>query len=285
MSSLSNDLHPASADALLTADRNEAKYLLDVSQLTAFGRELSAKLASHRFEGDGANRLPRAKHYVTTVYFDTDDGQLYRAACASDDNFKLRAREYYDLHPELTELATDPRQLVRYTPTLWLELKTKSGQHTSKRRVGIPKRDVAAFFEGGTTSEEMRRIQQGAHGGDAEHVLTELAAFRDRFGGPLRAACLVNYRRHAWQDPQGNLRITLDRALSCHAPQADLWSRKHALVREALGAASYEESQVVLEIKSRGALPDWTARLLEQSGARPHPYSKFLTAYRSVRGG
>jgi len=285
MSSMHNTSEATSSDALMTADRNEAKYLLDASRLNAFARELSAKLTSHRFEGEGANRLPRAKHYITTVYFDTDDGQLYKLAAASDENFKLRAREYYDLHPELTELATDPRQLVRYTPILWLELKTKAGSHSSKRRVGIPKRDVAAFFESGTTSDAMRRIQQGAHGADSEQVLADLAAFRDRFGGPLRAACLVNYRRHAWQDPQGNLRITLDRSLSCHVPQGDLWSRKHALVREALGPPAYEEPNVVLEVKSRGPLPDWTAGLLEQCGARPQAYSKFLTAYRAARGG
>ena len=47
------------------------------------------------------------------------------ATSCVDSHLKLRAKEYYDLHPELTETATDARQLVRFQPILWLELKHK----------------------------------------------------------------------------------------------------------------------------------------------------------------
>ena len=51
----------------------------------------------------------------------------------------------------------------------------------------------------------------------------------------MQADCLVNYRRLPWQDADGKLRVTLDVGLELFAPPADLWQRRHALVRESLG--------------------------------------------------
>jgi hypothetical protein len=280
MSEASSEL----ADALMTARREERKYLLEPSHARRLVAALGQRLSPHRFNGEGANRLPDARHHVTTIYFDTPSRDLYAAARGASDSLKLRAKEYYDLHPKLTEVATDPRQLVRFRPVLFLEIKHKEGSFTGKRRIGIPKHDVPEFFAGGRITAEMIQLQERAFGRDAESVMTEVAALCRRFAEPLGADCLVHYRRSAWQDEAGTLRVTLDRALSFFAPPADLWTRDFALLGETLGVARATEPRLVLEVKSRVAEPAWLAQLLGELGAAAQPFSKFEAASRAVHG-
>lgn len=292
-----------SESSAITQDRRELKFKLSESAAAAFAAQVSARIPKHRFQGQGANRLPRARHYVTTVYFDTAARDLYRAVREDPDNLKIRAREYYDLHPELLELATDPRDIVRYSPVLWIEIKGKRDGRTYKRRIGIPKGDVSPFFEDGEVSKAMLELQRdrppspAAHGDGelvssplseppvhSDDVIGELLALRERFTEPLRASCLVNYRRTAFEDAAGTLRVTFDHRMACFQAPGTLWESTKPLVREALGTPVYEETAYILEIKARGELPDWVSGLIEQAGAAEHIFSKFVTASETVFG-
>lgn len=271
------------ADARLTADRDEVKYLVARDRVQALASALGQHLPHHRFTGEGANHLPRPRHFVTTVYFDTTSRHQYRASRQeADHNVKLRAKEYYDLHPSLAELATDPRQIVKYQPVLWLELKNRDGDRTRKRRIGIPKHQVPAFFAGGAVTPEMIDLQRAAYGAESEGVLREVAAYCARYDEPMRADCLVNYRRLPWQDATGSLRVTLDVGLEFFAPPADLWERNHALVRETLGTPLGRLEEGVLEVKARGPLPIWLTELLARAQARQARMSKFERASEAV---
>jgi hypothetical protein len=274
----------AGADAAMTAERQETKYVVPHARAQALVQVLTQRLRRHRFTGEGANPLPQPRHYVTTIYFDTPSRQLFRAAVASDSNLKLRAKEYYDLHPHLVETATDARQLVRFRPALWLEIKHKEGTRTGKRRLGIPKRDVPGFFGRGVVTPEMLRIQERVYGAEAEQVLREVAALCGRLDEPLQADSLVNYRRVAWQDDAGTVRVTIDLGIAFFAPPADLWQRQYALVRETLGEPGAVERRCVLEIKMRGEPPPWLPTVLAGCGAVREPYSKFESASRAVHG-
>ncbi|MEE9391423.1 MAG: VTC domain-containing protein [Planctomycetota bacterium] len=268
----------------MTADRDEVKYLLAPTAARQLAATVSARVPRHRFQGKTHELLPKAHQYVTTIYFDTSARDVAEACRSGDNSLKLRAKEYYDLHPSMAELATHPSQLVDFSPVLWLETKRRRGQRTMKHRFGIPKRELAAFFASGVVTEEMVRIQIGAFGGAAQDVLADLAELCRPYDGPLRADCLVNYRRRAWQDSGGTLRITLDNNLSFFAPPPDLWRRQQAMTRETLGPPAGTLSTCVLEVKTRGTLPGWleaslaqlhavTARLTTPSDA---PFSKFL---------
>lgn len=265
-------------DARMTAHRRETKYLVSPEQAKVVARAFNQHLESHRHRGEGANRLPAAQHYVTTIYFDTTSRALYRAAQTStESHLKLRAKEYYDLQPGLTETATDPRQLVRFTPVLWLEIKSKDGGHTGKQRIGIPKRDVPAFFGGGTITPGMVALQDRA-------VLDAVASLCASCAEPLVADCLVNYRRTAWQDAAGELRVTIDTGLAFFAPPADLWERGWALVRQTLGTPVATEGRRVLEIKCHGEQPRWLVDVLRDQEIHPVPFSKFEAASSAVHG-
>jgi len=268
----------------ITHDRRELKFKLSPAHASAFAAQVSARIPLHHFEGKGANRLPRARHYVTTVYFDTPSRTLYQAVRADDDNLKVRAREYYDLHPELLELATDARDIVRYTPVLWIEIKGKADGRTYKRRIGIPKADVSPFFEHGQVSQAIRDIQRERQGSRGDDVIEELLALRASFNEPLRASCLVNYRRTAFEDPSGALRVTFDQRVACFAAPSTIWQSGQPLVRENLGEAAHEEPAYILEIKALEQVPAWLRELLAQTGAREHSFSKFVMASEHVFG-
>jgi hypothetical protein len=269
----------------MTAERDEVKYLIASEKIQPFAIAMAKHLPHHRFTGEGANRLPRPRHFVTTIYFDTASRLQFRAAkLDAEHNLKMRAKEYYDLHPSLAELATDPRQIVKYQPVLWLELKLKDGARTAKRRIGIPKKQVPAFFNQGAITPEMIELQREHYGGESENVLREIAEYCARFPEPMQADCLVNYRRLPWQDAEGTLRVTLDVGLEFYTPPGDLWQRNHALVRETLGPPKGRIEVGVLEVKSRGGQPDWLTELLEDVRATRERWSKFEEASLAVHG-
>ncbi len=273
------------ADDRMTSERDEAKYTVASDKVPLFAAAMSEHLPHHRFTGDGANKLPRPRHFVTTIYFDTASRHQYQASVSdAQHNLKMRAKEYYDLHPSLAELATNPMQMVRFQPVLWLELKFRDGAKTGKRRIGIPKRDVPAFFATGLVTPEMIDIQRPLYGLDGEAVLREIAAYCGRYDEPLRADCLVNYRRLPWQDQDGSLRVTLDVGIEFYAPPVDLWQRNHALLRETLGPPRGAAPGAILEVKTRAATPPWLADLLLQIGAVRNTFSKFEQASRAVHG-
>jgi hypothetical protein len=269
-------------DQLMTADRQETKFLVAAGQVELLVARLSQHLSAHRFRGAGANLLPAAQHFVTTVYFDTPSRAHHRAASlgtALASDVKIRAKEYYDLHPGLVELATDPSKIVRYQPTLWFELKRRQGTQTTKHRFQLRKREVPAIFGGGQLAlEGLSHVAAPAE--ELAHILEHCRALRE----PLQADCLVNYRRLPWQDREGALRVTVDLDLAVYAPPPDLWDRRRPLLRGTLGTARLVRGDAVVEVKRRGPIPAWLQQALVRVAARPVPFSKFALATTAVHG-
>lgn len=264
-------------DRAITADRSETKYLIAADRSASFVRALHRELFPHRFTGEGANLLPEAQHFSTTIYFDTPSHALLRAARESlEENVKIRAREYYDLHPSLAELATDPDQIVHFQPCLWFELKRREQDRTLKHRVQLSKAKVPEFLQG----------LDGAHAvraGDVQDAET-ICAFCRSLGEPLEASVLVNYRRQAFQDAAGTLRVTVDLELSYYTPPEDLWTRDRALVRGTFGTAHAVDRVCLVEVKQRAATPAWLEKALSEAGGQKAQFSKFLRAGQAVYG-
>lgn len=285
MSATVSVLHPERGDAAMTAERKETKYLVPYESVDALVSAFAEQLPSHRFTGHQANRLPDAHHYVTTVYFDTASHAHYRAAIRNaQHNVKLRAKEYYDVHPSLAEVATDPAELLRYHPWLWFELKRRDGERTLKCRFRLPKRDVPAFFAGERLSGDLPEHSSIVPEAPNETPLEEIERYCRALGEPLTVSCLVNYRRLSFQDAHGHLRITLDLGLAFYPPPPELWTRERPLERSALGAPRQVLPNAVLEVKRRVELPAWLSELLGKSTHESSAFSKFVAAARAVHG-
>lgn len=270
------------ADARITANRRELKFRVPPSRARTIAAEVARFLPEHRFTGPGANRLPGARHFVTTVYFDTERHELYDAALRSAGSLKIRAKEYYDHNVGLTELARSKKQLVHSSPILWVELKESVATRSTKRRVGIPKEEVAEFFATGEISEQMLEIQRQVYADESSAVLGELLEVCRRFDTPLRPSALVNYRRTAWQDPEGSVRVTIDRDLAFFRATEDTWPRSPLLERAHLGPKIGFDPEYIVEVKSVGTMPSWLRALLLDQAGYPVRTSKFIAAMEAV---
>jgi hypothetical protein len=266
-------------DAAITADRVESKYVLRAAVVRPFVTALRRELSLHRFTGEGANVLPDAQHFSTSIYFDTASHAHYRAAVDDrEHNVKVRAREYYDLQPSLAELATDPSQIVRYQPWVWFEVKERDAARSRKLRFRLPKTEVSAFFR-----KEHPAFTAPDHG-ERDDALRSIVSYLSALDEPLVPSCIVNYRRIALQNPSSTVRVTIDLEIGFYAPPADLWERTHALVRGTFGAPAQVEKRVLVEVKCQGAAPRWLERALAEVRAVELPYSKFVEAARAVHG-
>ena len=267
-------------DVAITAEREETKYLVSAERLPALSRAISARLESHRFTGEAANRLPGAQHFTTTIYFDTPSRGYYAAARSNQQsNVKIRAKEYYDLHPSLAELATDPEQIVRYQPWLWFELKRREGLTTSKRRFRFPKAAAATLFDEALPPTGLP--QGGQEQSDAEALIEHVRSQPEH----VAPSAVVNYRRLSFQNPDSTLRVTVDLALSFFRVPADLFRRTRPLSRSELGAPAAVEPRAVVEVKRRCALPAWLEQALGDAADGQVSYSKFVAASEAIYAG
>lgn len=279
MSSLSPVQDRSAQDVAITAERVETKYLVEAAKLPALLRSVAAHLEAHRFTGEAANRLPDAHHFVTTIYFDTPSASYFTAAKSnSQSNVKIRAKEYYDLHPSLAEVATDPEQILRYQPWLWFELKRREGLTTSKRRFRFPKLAAGALFDENRPPDDLP--QSGQERSDAEVLIEHVRAQEER----VLPAAIVNYRRLSFQNPDSTLRVTIDLGLSFFAVPADLFRRVRPLSRSELGKPAGVESRAVVEVKRRSALPGWLEQALSTAAGGTVSFSKFVAASEAIRG-
>jgi hypothetical protein len=266
------------ADAAMTALRDEAKYWVEYGALSELIEQLEAHLSPHRFEGEGGNRLPMPRHYVTTVYFDTATWRHLESALETrQDNVKLRFKEYYDEHSSLAELATDESDVVRDGAWVWLELKRRIGTRTTKQRLRLSKFEIPKLL---ARKRAVLALPKGT--GDVSQCVG-IADYCREIGEPLEARCVVNYRRLSYQDPPGELRITIDLDLAFFAPPKSLWEEMGPLRRRCLGERLGSEDRALIEVKRRGAFPDWLTRVLTQAGARQADFSKFVRAAELVR--
>jgi SPX domain protein involved in polyphosphate accumulation len=267
---------PATPEAIMTGDRLETKYLVAPERVAGLARAIGKQVPKHRYVGPGASRLAEAHHFATTVYFDTPTHALWKAACADvEHNVKVRAREYYDLRATHPSAVADARE-VPFEPTIWLELKRRHENQSSKHRFKLDKPAVPAFL-------------QGAHSVPnsvaSNRELEDIARFCRAVSGPLSASFLVNYRRLAFQNEAVSLRVTIDMDVAFYAPPADLWTRKHALTRGTLGPILGQEARAVVEVKRRTAMPDWLESAISDAHGEPvSSFSKFIHAGRAVFG-
>lgn len=274
--------HAPHIDNQLTADRRELKFRVPPSKARAFAQVLSERLPPHRFTGPGSNTLPGARHFVTTVYFDTAHHELYAAACAHGDSLKVRAKEYYDENLALTELVRTRAELVHSSPILWVEIKESHDARSTKRRIGIPKHEVSRFFATGQITEQMLEIQRELYAAASQEVLDGLVEVCRRFSTPLRPSVVVNYRRSAWQDADESLRVTIDRDLAFFAATANTWPESPRLEREHLGPKVGSDPAYIVEVKCLGSLPSWLDDTLLVHAGAPARTSKFLAASEAV---
>ena len=215
--------------------RVEMKYLLDARQ-TAF---LRRRLEGH-MEADAFGLTT-----IASLYYDTPNYRLVRASLEKPKfKEKLRLRSY--------GLATE-------TGPVYLELKRKYDGVVYKRRVQTTVPRAESFFRG-----EGELCQEG-------QIRREIEAFR-RYYGELRPACLILYDRTAYFQPDGDLRLTIDKAPRYRMEDLNLTGSLE-------GEPLLSPGSTILEVKVQGAIPLWLAEILSQGEIYKTSFSKYGEAY------
>lgn len=216
--------------------RYELKYMLTKAQTA----ELCERLKDH-MQPDAYGLTT-----IASLYYDTPDRRLIRTSIEKPAfKEKIRLRSYGP--------ATDESPV-------FLELKRKAYGIVYKRRVQstIPKAEQ--FFTGENDLPADGQIDR------------EITYFRDYYQN-LVPSCMILYDRVAYFEPDGDLRLTIDRAPRY---RIDDFSFRH--LDE--GKPLLDEGETILELKVQQTIPLWLARILDVCGARRGSISKYGEAYR-----
>ena len=267
----------ASADSSLVRSRLETKYLVSRASIAELRARLAARLSSHHHSVPPGVLAPEARsHVTTTVYLDTPRRDLCRAALRGSVHLKVRARMYRD----------EPAPSQAPEPLVWIELKERDGQRSGKRRCALQLPEATRLLTALAMHDALagrlacEALVSGSRDAARDALLSDLAQTRAALGAPLEPSCVVRYRREAFQDAAGLLRVTLDQDVRAFLPTEP----RYALSEQALGAPAHEEPVCVVEAKSLGAAPTWLTELLDAHGARAIEYSKLVMASTAIHG-
>ncbi len=220
-------------------DREERKYPLPAARASLLTAWLDA-------------RLPRDPGYpygvVTSCYYDTPQLDAYQESADGElRKQKLRLRWYGD-------------PIDRYAG-VWLEIKSRDGLRSSKRRRRFPVSGAANPL--GLVIPRRDELTSW---------LAELSAEAAAVLDPtLEPTALVRYRRIRWQSTDRRVRAALDTEVRAAAPHgAPIWLPV--------------PDGAVLELKSPGELPPQPSQLA-RLGLRRAAHSKYALAVERLYGG
>jgi len=215
--------------------RYEWKYILSDEQTEFFTERLTEHM-----EPDAYGLTT-----ISSLYYDTPDKKLIRASIEKPEfKEKIRLRAYGP--------ATD-------TSPVFLELKRKAYGLVYKRRVQATIPEAEQFFSGKLNLDENGQIDR------------EITYFRNYYR-TLVPSCMILYDRTAYFEPDGDLRLTIDRNPRY---RMDALTLKHAPV----GIPLLHPGDTILEVKVQDTIPLWLVRILSEGKIRRGSISKYGEAY------
>ena len=186
---------------------------------------------------------------IRNLYYDTPDMRLIRTSLDKPVyKEKLRVRSYACAGME--------------TP-VFVELKKKYKDVVYKRRILLPQGQALACLAGDAP------LPDSQIGREIAYALS--------FYGTLRPALFLSYAREAYAPLGGGpLRVTFDEDIRYRRTELTLGG-------DCRGRALLPPDQVLMEIKTPGAMPLWLTRALSAQGVRKSSFSKYGAAYRDMR--
>lgn len=186
---------------------------------------------------------------IRNIYYDTADFRLIRRSLERPAyKEKLRVRSYRPTGPD------DP---------VFVELKKKYQSIVYKRRLTLSESTAAEAFRTGTPLPVNSQIGN------------EIEYFRS-FYQPLEPKVFLSYDREAFFSKEGNdFRVTFDENI--------LFREDHlSLSADIYGIPLLERRNVLMEIKTSGAIPLWMVHVLSDRKIYKTSFSKYGTAYQDI---
>lgn len=185
---------------------------------------------------------------IRNVYFDTGSYRLIRRSLEKPlYKEKLRIRSYRKAAEE---------------DKVFVELKKKFDGVVYKRRIAMPQQQAMAWLRGELPAPDTQ-------------IGREVEYFR-RYYEDLRPTVYLSYEREAFYSKDGSdFRITFDDHI--YARQDRL-----SLTQEADGQPLLPEGNVLMEVKTSGAIPLWLTKHLTANRIFKTSFSKYGTAYQTM---
>lgn len=186
---------------------------------------------------------------VCSIYYDTPDKRIIRASIEKPIyKEKLRLRSY-----GIPQDGSD----------CFLELKKKYKGIVYKRRVLTSYQSGISYMNGDETAVKPSQIK------------SEIDYFKAYYGTLLPSVGIF-YRRLAFYDEKDpNVRLTFDSDILFRDTELDL---KNGIYGELI----LPDGMCLMEIKTAGAMPLWTADMLSRLKIYPASFSKYGTAYKNI---
>lgn len=188
------------------------------------------------------------KSTILSLYFDTPDYLLVRRSIEHPlYKEKLRLRSY---------------GVASSDSPVFVELKKKYDSVVYKRRTGMSEKEAEDYLFQGNAPEDTQ-------------IIHEIDFTFNRYPD-LKPAILLSYQREAYyakDDP--DFRITFDENI--------LWRDDHlSLCSGVFGTPLLAPDQVLMEVKTAGAIPLWLVRILSENHIYKTTFSKYGTAYTAL---
>lgn len=143
-----------------------------------------------------------------------------------------------------------------------MELKKKYKGVVYKRRLAMPEQEALDWICGEGRREE-------------NQIAREISYFKE-FYEDLRPVIFLSYEREAYYSLDGgDFRITFDDTILCREDRL-------SLSEETDGIPILQEDQVLMEIKTAGAVPLWMTAVLSEEKLFKTSFSKYGTAYQTI---
>lgn len=183
---------------------------------------------------------------VRNVYYDTDSYRLIRHSLEKPVyKEKLRLRSYTPISPQ---------------DKIFVELKKKYRSVVYKRRLTLPEGAAVGWLGG------------REYPGTPSQIADEIGYFRDYYE-TLHPAVYLSYERDAFAAVDGSdLRITFDGNIRARQDRL-------SLCEEPGGVLLLPTDEVLMEVKTAGAIPLWLAHALDSMELRKTSFSKYGAAY------
>ena len=216
--------------------RIEMKYILSKEQLEYLKDALKEHMVVDKY----------GKTSISSLYFDTPNNLLIRTSIDKPAyKEKVRLRSY--------DFASDKA---------FLEIKRKAEGIVYKRRISLSEEEAKEFFNHNYDISSDNQISK------------EISYFRNYYKD-LEPSILVIYDRTAYEEINGDLRLTIDENPRYRLDHLDLHTSLN-------GIPLLEDGSAILEIKVQEVMPLWLVSILSQGKIYQSSFSKVGEAYKKA---
>jgi len=221
--------------------RHEEKFICSERQLALIESRLRTilQIDSHQ-DGDD--------YGIRSLYFDTFDDGMYQDSLNGVDRRRKYRIRFYNMNDVYFRM----------------ERKDTVGRLKQKYSTAISRENVRMCIDGAPLPDS------------DNDILKEVYTMQQAEG--LHPVAVIDYRRCAFTYPVGNVRITLDRNISC-THRIEEFTDKHALLYPVMPYNKH-----ILEVKYDGILPGYIASAINIGSLEQVSFSKYVYARNVING-